>query len=783
MSSKELTLVEPDVLTPEEKTELNADIDRIIEAHKANRKEINRLVFESVAAMTEADEAGTELANKGWFARMIGDWTGSNQKLQDKINSSHAAAQYASQLTLQKLAEQNLMSFDLLTAVNNKLNASMQRVGEEFNRIYTGLGKFFQYNQNQLVRMELRMEKVERNVKLLTWQNSIEYLDFNGEEYTDMDDAKKIVCLVRDFYDITQGDYSTSDLLLLKAAMSSIEIEPKSQVNYGAILNEIAENDALKEKLLGGKRIRPVTDPGYLIAMSGLQKMDALQNEEKYTVDTVAGYVSKYDSTVTAKQIGRDLVANYLRDAAGVNVNLELDSFDMVLDLLYNLKQAEVDHLLVSSEEALALPEGEGEREAAEAQEEKKSEEKDLKLQSAEKLFLDYKLEEAYKIFMELAEAGNGRAMYYLCEYAGHGYAPEKEDEAKARGWLRKGVVAGDPLAAVRYAALLPNSSAKRKELLDKFAQKVTALAETGDPVAQNEAAKMFENGIGVEADTGKMREWMAKSADSGYWRSKYELGQYYAKGLGGEKNLKEAFSWYTQSAMDGYDAAQTALGNCHYYGEGIEKDYLESISWYEKAAEQNNAEAMKQLGHCYCDGTGVDQNYTAAIDWYQKAAKLNNDDAYNGLAYCYYNGFGVVRDYKMAVKYWRKAIELGSAKAAYHLGECYEDGRGVWADNSETLKWYKKAAEDGYAKAQYKLGWKYEIGWGPLYTNEAEAVKWYKLAAEQGYIDALTEMGSRYRYGNGVEQNLEKAIEYYRKAAELGDETARNILQVLQNQ
>lgn len=124
MSSKELTLVEPDVLTPEEKTELNADIDRIIEAHKANRKEINRLVFESVSAMTEADEAQKELKGKGPLARFVGSITGSNRKLREKISENRAAAQYASQLTLQKLAEQNLMSFDLLAAVNNKLNAS-----------------------------------------------------------------------------------------------------------------------------------------------------------------------------------------------------------------------------------------------------------------------------------------------------------------------------------------------------------------------------------------------------------------------------------------------------------------------------------------------------------------------------------------------------------------------------------------------------------------------------------------------------------------------------------
>ena len=183
----ELEVIKTDVFTNEEKTELNAEIDRIIEAHKNNRQEINRLVFESVSAMTAADEADEELSSKGFFSRLWGSITGSNQRLQNKINKNRAAAQYASQQTLQKLAEQNLMSFDLITAVNNKLNAFLTAVDSEFRNIYDGLAKFLRHNKNELARLETRLEKVERNVNLLTWQNSIEYQEFNGEEYIDMD--------------------------------------------------------------------------------------------------------------------------------------------------------------------------------------------------------------------------------------------------------------------------------------------------------------------------------------------------------------------------------------------------------------------------------------------------------------------------------------------------------------------------------------------------------------------------------------------------------------------
>lgn len=51
--------------------------------------------------------------------------------------------------------------------------------------------------------LEARLAKVERNVNVLTWQTTVEYKDFNGTEYVDLDSISKIVCLARDFYEVT----------------------------------------------------------------------------------------------------------------------------------------------------------------------------------------------------------------------------------------------------------------------------------------------------------------------------------------------------------------------------------------------------------------------------------------------------------------------------------------------------------------------------------------------------------------------------------------------------
>lgn len=60
-----LTVVDAQVLTPEEQNQLDVQIDRIISSHRNNRQEINCLVFECTAALTEAEDDSAVWLPKG----------------------------------------------------------------------------------------------------------------------------------------------------------------------------------------------------------------------------------------------------------------------------------------------------------------------------------------------------------------------------------------------------------------------------------------------------------------------------------------------------------------------------------------------------------------------------------------------------------------------------------------------------------------------------------------------------------------------------------------------
>lgn len=75
--------------------------------------------------------------------------------------------------------------------------------------------------------------------------------------------------------------------------------------------------------------------------------------------------------------------------------------------------------------------------------------------------------------------------------------------------------------------------------------------------------------------------------------------------------------------------------------------------------------------------------------------------------------------------------------------------------------------------KEQCNLARRYQDGDGVPIDIE-KAVYWYRKAAEQGYADAQNGLGICYRNGDGVEYNSELGVYWYRKAANQGHADAQ---------
>lgn len=95
--------------------------------------------------------------------------------------------------------------------------------------------------------------------------------------------------------------------------------------------------------------------------------------------------------------------------------------------------------------------------------------------------------------------------------------------------------------------------------------------------------------------------------------------------------------------------------------------------------------------------------------------------------------------------------------------------------------------ANAGNVKAMYALGKKIydecKSDWHPSEERYRTAFKWLQKAADGGDYRAYTILGSMYASGNGVEQNLTKAINCFQKAADAGDDHAAFMAEFIKKQ
>ena len=111
------------------------------------------------------------------------------------------------------------------------------------------------------------------------------------------------------------------------------------------------------------------------------------------------------------------------------------------------------------------------------------------------------------------------------------------------------------------------------------------------------------------------------------------------------------------------------------------------------------------------------------------------------------------------------RAAQLDDAVAAAHRGEY-----------AVAFQLTSPLAENGDARAQFNIGYMYANGWG-VQPDLARAVNWYRKAAEQGLEIAQHYIGIAYINGDGIERDDAEAARWFKRAAEQGFSRAQLML------
>lgn len=184
--TKDLAIISSELVSKENKHEIDAVINQIIETSKQNMDEICDLTFECTALLASAQNRSTALSNQSVFRRLVGTVTGSNRKLQNAILQDNTNALYASQCIINRVMNETINNRKLALAINDRVNDMYLELKEGQNDLAQMIKmnrqiivKFYQDFQSQFIEQERRIKKVEEfagsicpicHTKLENWQ-------------------------------------------------------------------------------------------------------------------------------------------------------------------------------------------------------------------------------------------------------------------------------------------------------------------------------------------------------------------------------------------------------------------------------------------------------------------------------------------------------------------------------------------------------------------------------------------------------------------------------------
>ncbi|KAI8632338.1 HCP-like protein [Xylariaceae sp. FL1651] len=316
---------------------------------------------------------------------------------------------------------------------------------------------------------------------------------------------------------------------------------------------------------------------------------------------------------------------------------------------------------------------------------------------------------------------------------------------------------------------------------------------DNDEPSQRKPSSKHGPPKDGVESSPTELvreaKSILTRLASGGYPFAQYYLADGYASGLfnKGKEDYNAAFPLFVLAAKHGHAESAYRAGLCYEFGWGCRKDPAKAVQFLRTAASKNHPGAMTRLGKACLSGDLGENRYREGIKWLKRATE-SADAMYNSAPYhlgvLYETGYGddVFKDESYAAELFTQAAELGHPEASYRMGDAYEHGKlSCPRDPALSVHFYTGAAERGHAAAMMGLCAWYMVGADPILDkDEEEAYEWARRSAELGFVKAQYAVGYFTEMGIGCRRDILEANVWYVKAADAGDDRAKQRLEAI---
>ena len=414
--------------------------------------------------------------------------------------------------------------------------------------------------------------------------------------------------------------------------------------------------------------------------------------------------------------------------------------------------------------------------------------------------------------YKEIAENGDSELQYKLGYMYENGIGVPKNSKS-AVYWYEKAAENGMRNANNRIAWLYYTGKFG-VDAVDKAFELLKKHAEVGDASIQCLLANIYEYD---ECDYENAIKWYEKASEKGDGSSTHNLAILYFYGGGTEKNPEKAFELLKKAAEQGNEDSLEVLENLKEEYEKSknkkeepksviinededsdeDEDWEDDDEWYEDTGE--GEEESIESDNIFDEYEKVEneikeknqQTVKTSKDKEKELIELiindiscpelpeeryfkdckNPDLAFYKLGEMYYYGDSIQQDYYKAFRCYAKATELGNLYARRMLSFMYYYGEGVEKNYEKAVKLY---VDDHYYSIPNN-NVLYSI-FGPPELGDNQNLK---KAVEDNDVKEQIKIG-KYFYDKNRSQDYEKALEWYLKAAEQGDEDSEYMVRVL---
>ena len=259
--------------------------------------------------------------------------------------------------------------------------------------------------------------------------------------------------------------------------------------------------------------------------------------------------------------------------------------------------------------------------------------------------------------------------------------------------------------------------------------------------------------------DFKKAEQLLLSESQRGNVLAVYDLGKLYSTDKLGERNEEMSIAKYTQA--------------------------LQGFLQIEPNSKKLNPYVQYRIGKMFCYGLGTEQDYEKAFEWFERSAKQKNKFAQFSLANLYYYGSGIEKDLSQAFLWYQRASSQGQPYAAYSIAQMYRYGEYVTKDNDTAQRYYKQALS-GFLKIEsddmanddlfYKLGQMFKLGLGTD-SDVTKAIEYFRRSAEMNNKNGLFEYGKALLIDEHIPQNTDSAVKLLEKAVKLKNSNAKRFL------